>query len=502
MKCSFTTIAIAGLIAIALSLPASATNVTFNVNMSVQDGENIFDPSVDQVIVRGTFNGWAGSTHPLNEQGQGVYSATFDIAAGPIEYKFVIPRTGPDDIWENSGPSNRGANVGDVPLDLPIVWFSNDSIISLQTDVEVLFRVDMRVQQLNGNFDPNTDWIVVRGNHANIGNWGGATRLDLEAGNPGVYSQRISFDDLPLATAMEYKFVILDAGNPDAANWESSANRSFTPTGEEPDNLPPPNGNDYGEINPAIVYFSDVDFDDILSRDVNVVFQVEATPLEGRLVQGCVFDVQSGDSVCTIEEINCAGFFNNWPWGNFSDAHTANDAGQDGDQTAGDHVWSKRILFAAGQPRLLVYKYGANDLDVEAGFARNHELTIDDSGDEWRMPINCWGSPDTLYNNWNCTISSADDGRSGLPDAFVLEQNFPNPFNASTSINFTLTRNDLTRLTVFDVTGRNMITVNLGYLQAGRHTVGIDGTNWATGVYFYRLETPSHNVTMKMLLLK
>lgn len=500
MRRMFHIVAITSLMLVALSLPGFAANVTFQVNMSVQDGENHFDPAVDQVVVRGGFNGWGGNANTLAAQGEGLYSGTWDLAAGGIEYKFVILPNGGSDVWE--GVDNRTATVGTDPLVIPVVWFNNDSVINALTDVEVLFRVDMRVQQLNGNFDPNTDWVVVRGNHPNIGNWGGATRLDLEAGNPGVYSQRIQFAGLPIGAAMEYKFVILDNGDPNAANWESSANRSFTPSGNEPDNLPPPNGNDFGEINPDLVFFSDVDFNDILSHDVNVIFQVEVTPLIGRLALGCVRDVQSGDSVCTIEEINCAGFFNNWPWGNFSDAHTANDNGQDGDQTAGDHVWSKRILFAAGQPRLLVYKYGANDLDVEAGFARNHERTIDDSGDEFRMDVDCWGSPDTLYDDWDCVISAADDGRHAPPAIFTLEQNYPNPFNPSTAISFTLTRNEFATLSVFDVTGREVSTVNLGYLQSGRHTVGIDGTNWSTGVYFYTLKTPQHSETRKMLLLK
>jgi hypothetical protein len=506
MKRLFALTAMAGLMLIALSLPAQATNVTFNVNMSVQDGENVFDPSNDQVVVRGTFNGWGGNTHPLNEQGQGLYSATFDIAAGAIEYKFVIPRSGPDDIWENSGPTNRLATVGDVALDIPVVWFSNDSVISLLADVEVLFRVDLRVQQISGFFDPATDWAVVRGNHPNIGTWGGATRLDLEPGNPGVYSQRIQFDDIPV-TPLEFKYVILHDGDVgDNTGWEQlpgNVNRSFTPTGDEPDNIPPPDGNGYGEINLPAVFWSDVDFSSIISHDLTVIFSVEINPLLGRLAaEGYVFDVQSGDTVYSVDRIDVAGAFNGWPWSNFSEDYRMLDNGVAPDLTAGDHVYTGQHLFPEGTARRLEYKYGGNMLDIEAGFARNHEQFLDDSQQTFRMSIDCWGSPDTLYNDWLCTISAADDGRGGLPDVFVLEQNYPNPFNPATTVNFTMTRSDVARLLVFDITGRLLSTNELGVVQPGRHTVRLDGSNWATGVYFYRLETPSHNVTKKMLLLK
>lgn len=485
---------------IGLGSQAFATNVTFNVNMSVQQALGNFTPGTHQVVVRGTFNSWSGNTHEcLDGDGDGIYSGTFDIAEGGIEYKFVIVG-GASDVWESIA-NNRTATVGAEPLNLPTVYFSD--ITSANTaDVEVLFRVDMRVQILNGNFDDEVDWVVVRGNHANIGNWGGATRLNLEAGNPGVYSAFIQFDDLPVNAGLEYKFVYLDAGNPDAANWESSANRSFTPTGTEPDEEPE-GGNGYGEIYPALVFFSNTSFDDIISQELQVIFQVEDTPLLGRLAaEGFIVDVQSGDTVRNVTEINCAGFFNNWPWGNFAEGHTANDQGIDGDQTANDHVWSKRILFPAGSPRLLVYKYGANDLDVEAGFALNHERTLDDSQAEFRMDIDCWGSPDTLFSDWACVISAADDHTLPTPNAFALEQNFPNPFNPTTAINFTVNYREFVKLTVFDVTGRTIQSTNFGVLEPGKHTVGFDGANFATGVYFYRLESPSFSQTKKMLLLK
>lgn len=489
---------VAALLALSVA-PVWATAVTFQLNMSVQQDLGNFNPATDIVVVRGTFNGWGGNTHQLTHAGSGLYTITSEIPEGSIEFKYVIVQPG-QDVWESV--DNRTANVSGATLVLPVVYFNNVES-SASADVEVNFRVNMTVQELSGNFEPTTDWVVVRGAHNNLGNWGGAVRLLEETGNPGVYSLRIQFSSLPVNVGVEYKFVILNNGDPDAATWESSANRSFTPTGEEPDILPPPGGNGFGEINPPLVYFADISPDDIITNDVDVIFQVETTPLEGRLADvGYVYDVQTGDTIYSVQSIQAAGFFNNWPWGNFLPEHTMNDNGTNGDLVAGDDIWSATITFAAGSPRMLIYKYGANQLDVEAGFARNHERLLDDSNPTFRLDVDCWGSPDTLYQAWPCLVSSADDRSGPVISDFSLEQNFPNPFNPSTTINFTLTRADVTALRVFDVLGREVAVMNFGRMDAGRHTVSFNGSSLSSGVYFYKLESGAQNATRKMLLLK
>jgi len=493
-----------GFLVVVLVLAASAawaTNVTFQVNMSVQQALGNFNPPGDSVVVRGSFNGWGGVANLLTDAGSGVYTGTWDIEQGAIEYKFVIVN-GATETWESV--DNRTATVGADPLTLPIVYFNNQTSSEV-ADVEVRFRVNMEIQELTHNFDPDVDWVVVRGNHPNIGSWSGATQLTEETTTPGVYSAWITFDDLPENGAIEYKYVILVNGDVNNARWESSNNRSFVPTGDEPDNLPPPSGNGYGEIIPNLVYFSDVGPDDIITNDLNVVFQVDVYPLLGRLRDlGFIYDVQTQDTVYAIESIQAAGYFNSWPWGNFPSEHYMNDDGISGDVTASDNVWSRSILFPAGSPRVLIYKYGVNQLDVEGGFARNHDVTLDDSQPNFLIPIICWGNQDTLYDAWQdeCLHSAVDDHSVAAPSAYRLDQNYPNPFNPSTSISFALPRGDAVTLRVFNLLGREVATMNLGRMEAGHHTIGFDGSSLASGVYFYRLETPSFDATRKMLLMK
>jgi len=80
-----------------------------------------------------------------------------------------------------------------------------------------------------------------------------------------------------------------------------------------------------------------------------------------------------------------------------------------------------------------------------------------------------------------------ENGEPEIPIAFVLDQNFPNPFNPSTQIRFGLPNAAVVRLTVFDVLGRELQTLSSGYFGAGYHTVVWDASDFASGVYFARM---------------
>ncbi len=88
------------------------------------------------------------------------------------------------------------------------------------------------------------------------------------------------------------------------------------------------------------------------------------------------------------------------------------------------------------------------------------------------------------------------------PEGFELAQNFPNPFNPSTTIRFTLPQDDVARLKVFDASGREVQTLVNGRTSRGTHFVQFNAANLASGVYLYRLETRAFSETKKMLLVK
>ena len=85
----------------------------------------------------------------------------------------------------------------------------------------------------------------------------------------------------------------------------------------------------------------------------------------------------------------------------------------------------------------------------------------------------------------------------------VLEQNFPNPFNPTTSIGFSLEKKSDVSLTVFNILGQEIATLFDGVKEAGDHNVVWDASEVVSGIYFYKLSTADGlSRTKKMVLLK
>lgn len=94
-----------------------------------------------------------------------------------------------------------------------------------------------------------------------------------------------------------------------------------------------------------------------------------------------------------------------------------------------------------------------------------------------------------------------------IPENYVLNQNHPNPFNATTVINFGLPEAANVKLEVYDVLGQKLVTLVDGEETAGFKTVMWDGedaagNNVATGIYFYKLTTDKFTSMKKMILMK
>ena len=89
-----------------------------------------------------------------------------------------------------------------------------------------------------------------------------------------------------------------------------------------------------------------------------------------------------------------------------------------------------------------------------------------------------------------------------VPQDLVLHQNFPNPFNPSTTISFTVPETRTVRLTVTDMMGREIAVLMNGTVAAGSHSVVFDGIRFASGMYVTRLQSGGQTITRRMMLLK
>jgi Secretion system C-terminal sorting domain len=89
-----------------------------------------------------------------------------------------------------------------------------------------------------------------------------------------------------------------------------------------------------------------------------------------------------------------------------------------------------------------------------------------------------------------------------IPDRVYLEQNFPNPFNFTTTIRFSLPSETFVTIRIFDLAGRSVQVLLNNNLRAGWHTVVWNALNQSSGVYFCRLETAQSVFTRSIVLLK
>ena len=91
---------------------------------------------------------------------------------------------------------------------------------------------------------------------------------------------------------------------------------------------------------------------------------------------------------------------------------------------------------------------------------------------------------------------------SGVPAIFELHQNYPNPFNPVTNIRFSIGKDAVVRLTVYDLLGREVKVVLNEFRKAGSYETGFDASSLTSGIYFYRLFAGTFSEVKKMILIK
>jgi sugar lactone lactonase YvrE len=91
---------------------------------------------------------------------------------------------------------------------------------------------------------------------------------------------------------------------------------------------------------------------------------------------------------------------------------------------------------------------------------------------------------------------------SEMATGFALQQNFPNPFNPSTLIRFSINENTQVSLRVYDVSGRMLLENNFGIISQGTYQYEFDGSSYSSGIYVYEISTGKDRLRKKMTLLK
>ena len=99
-------------------------------------------------------------------------------------------------------------------------------------------------------------------------------------------------------------------------------------------------------------------------------------------------------------------------------------------------------------------------------------------------------------------VSGVESETFTILDNYVLYQSYPNPFNPSTTIKYSLPQSDNVSLKVFDILGREVAVLINEYKTAGIYTVEFNASRFASGVYFYQLRAGDFVEAKKMILMK
>jgi hypothetical protein len=123
-------------------------------------------------------------------------------------------------------------------------------------------------------------------------------------------------------------------------------------------------------------------------------------------------------------------------------------------------------------------------------------------------PADDWGV-DMTTRGETTVVTAIDDGlqNAAVAKEFALADNYPNPFNPSTTINFTVPKTANVKLVVYNTLGQNVRTLVNENVAQGQHSIVWNGRNDAgqilpTGLYFYHLQSDKTSITKKMLLVK
>lgn len=161
------------------------------------------------------------------------------------------------------------------------------------------------------------------------------------------------------------------------------------------------------------------------------------------------------------------------------------------------HVWPK---LPVNDTITFIFRYIAPNTNnvKDTIFANGNSVNLsgDPTGDMWNYAVSKIITVQTVsVNNQNQIVNS-----------FSLGQNYPNPFNPSTKISYSLNKDGLVFLKVFDVLGKEVAVLVNGYKQAGTYHAefnshSINGVS-GSGVYFYTIEVNGVRETKKMIFLK
>ncbi|MEX2603330.1 MAG: T9SS type A sorting domain-containing protein [Gracilimonas sp.] len=160
-----------------------------------------------------------------------------------------------------------------------------------------------------------------------------------------------------------------------------------------------------------------------------------------------------------------------------------------------------------GDPSATIYQndegtFSALDEEI-IGVERGSASWGDYNGDGYLDLVITGESQAFIYQNMGETSTSIETDKKATPTEFALKQNYPNPFNPTTTIQFSIPEVSEVTLEVFDLLGRNVVTlIDRETKSTGNYSLQFNARNLNSGMYIYRLQAGNTVITKKLTLIK
>ena len=498
-----------------------AVNVTFNVDMH-GPAKSTFNPSSDHVFIAGNFTNWQNSAIEMSDpEGDSIYTVTVDtLMSGDLAiYKFVFSASdAPSGTWESpsqgddifGNDNNRIAGIVDGDNEITRFWNNADPNVTTGNG-NIFFDVDMSVANELGVFDPDKDSVQIRGSF-NGWNDSEPTRslMNQNPADPNDWYLNVPFTNEVLNSEQHYKFFIksdTSGGRTPYANtgWEVSLDPTDASNRDRPVTF---EGNDTQEQ--PLQYFEGVQPDWVIPSGTTVEckFSVDMTYATLADTQGTSPVFHPGvDTLYWLPQHPFYYAVNGLPWPaqGWVPARLIEMTDPDGDM-----VYTGTLTINGPNFNGFLYNYGytsTSGLIQEAGSQLEMRIRyIGQTGarafvSSWDMPMDIWSNSPKPEEDGPQMVNAVKE-LPGTPKVYSLAQNYPNPFNPSTMIRFSIAKQGLVTLKVYNLLGQEVATLLNSELKDGSYEVDFNGVKFSSGVYFYTIKSGSYVATKKMILLK
>ncbi|MFQ5706501.1 MAG: T9SS type A sorting domain-containing protein [bacterium] len=168
---------------------------------------------------------------------------------------------------------------------------------------------------------------------------------------------------------------------------------------------------------------------------------------------------------------------------------------------------SSRFLWVRHLSNSMLMQPGAHTLEVKfsgsnAATSANLDYLILQPSTQRKIFVNPAGDTVSVERHIPVVVSVDEPENAPIPETTILRQNYPNPFNPQTTIPFALEKSSFVTLKVYNLKGQEVTVLLQEYLPTGDHHVVWDAHGLPSGVYFCSLQTRSHNIKRKMILLR